>query len=50
MNLMLGSRPGQLLYLMANAALWGIDPWGYHLGSNLLHAANVACCLCFCVG
>lgn len=42
MNLMLSDRPGQLLYLMLTAALWGKDPWGYHLGSNLLHAANVA--------
>jgi protein O-mannosyl-transferase len=42
MNLMLGDRPGQLLYLMLNAAIWGKEPWGYHLSSNLLHAANVA--------
>jgi tetratricopeptide (TPR) repeat protein len=42
MNLMLGSRPGQLLYLMLNAAIWGTQPWGYHLCSNLLHAVNVA--------
>jgi tetratricopeptide (TPR) repeat protein len=42
MNLMLGSRPGQLLYLMLNAAIWGTEPWGYHLCSNLLHAVNVA--------
>jgi len=42
MNLMLGDRPGQLLYLMLNAALWGKEPWGYHLSSNLLHASNVA--------
>jgi len=42
MNLMLGPRPGQLLYLMLNAAIWGRQPWGYHLSSNLLHAANVA--------
>jgi len=42
MNLILGDRPGQLLYLMLNAALWGKEPWGYHLCSNLLHAANVA--------
>src|SRR5208282_1777855 len=38
MHLMLGSRPGQLLYLMLNAAVWGKQPWGYHLTSNLLHA------------
>jgi len=42
MNLLLGDRPGQLLYLMLNAAIWGKEPWGYHLSSNLLHAANVA--------
>jgi len=42
MNLMLGGRPGQLLYLMLNAAIWGRVPWGYHLCSNLLHAVNVA--------
>jgi tetratricopeptide (TPR) repeat protein len=42
LNLMLGDRPAQLLYLMLNAALWGKTPFGYHLGSNLLHAANVA--------
>jgi Tfp pilus assembly protein PilF len=42
MNLMLGDRPGQLLYLMLNAAIWGREPWGYHLCSNLLHAVNAA--------
>ncbi len=42
MNLILGARPGQLLYLMLNAAVWGREPFGYHLSSNLLHAANVA--------
>jgi len=42
MNLMLGSRPGQMLYLMLIAAVCGKNPWGYHLCSNLLHAANVA--------
>ena len=42
MNLMLGSRPGTLLYLMLIAAVSGKDPFGYHLGNNLLHAANVA--------
>ncbi len=42
MNLTLGGRPGQLLYLMLNAAIWGKEPFGYHLSSNLLHAANVA--------
>ncbi len=42
MNLTLGARPGQMLYLMLNAAIWGKEPFGYHLSSNLLHAANVA--------
>ena len=42
MDLMLASRPGEMVYLMGNAAVWGKDPFGYHLSSNLLHAANVA--------
>lgn len=42
MNLILGPRPGSLLYLMLIAAVCGIKPFGYHLCSNLLHAANVA--------
>jgi tetratricopeptide (TPR) repeat protein len=42
MNLMLGPRPGSLLYLMLLAAVCGRDPFGYHLCSNLLHAANAA--------
>lgn len=42
MDLHLGTRPGQLLYLMLVAAVWGKEPLGYHLGSNLLHAINVA--------
>ena len=42
MHLMLGPRPGTLLYLMLIAAVCGRDPFGYHLCSNLLHAANVA--------
>jgi len=41
-HLIMGGRPGQLLYLMLNAAVWGKEPWGYHLVSNLLHAANAA--------
>ena len=41
-NLMLGDRPGQLLYLMLIALVCGRDPFGYHLCSNLLHAANCA--------
>ena len=30
------------LSLGVNYALGGLDPWGYHLGNLLLHAANVA--------
>src|ERR1700677_1795303 len=40
MPLLLGDRPGQLLYLMLIALVWGTKAWGYHLCSNLLHAAN----------
>ena len=42
MDITLGSRPGQLLYLMLIAAFSGKAPFGYHLCSNLLHAINVA--------
>jgi hypothetical protein len=42
MNLMLGDRPGQLLYLMLVAVFSGTEPFGYHFCSNLLHALNVA--------
>src|SRR5260221_7759823 len=42
MNLMLGARPGQMLYLMLIAAVCGKEPFRYHLCSNLLHAANLA--------
>ena len=42
MNVMLADRPGQLLYLMLIASVSGKAPFGYHLGSNLLHATNVA--------
>lgn len=42
MNYQLGDRPGQLLYLMLIATVCGKEPFGYHLCSNLLHAANVA--------
>jgi tetratricopeptide (TPR) repeat protein len=41
-DLILGQRPGQLLYLMLIAAVSGKNPLLYHLASNLLHAANVA--------
>jgi len=40
MHLMLSDRPGEMLYLMLNAALWGKNPFGYHLSSILLHAIN----------
>ena len=42
MKLMLGDRPGQLLYLMGIAFLSGQNPLLYHLCGNLLHAANAA--------
>ena len=42
MHLMLSDRPGEMLYLMANAAVWGKAPFGYHLDSILVHAASVA--------
>ncbi len=35
------NRPVHLASLMLDAALWGRDPFGYHLSSVLLHAANV---------
>jgi len=41
MNIILGRRPGQLLFMMLNGAVWGKAPWGFHLASNFLHAANV---------
>jgi tetratricopeptide (TPR) repeat protein len=34
------NRPVQLASLMLDAQLWGKNPFGYHLTSNLLHAAN----------
>jgi Flp pilus assembly protein TadD len=42
MHLMLSDRPGEMLYLMLNAALWGTKPFGYHLSSILLHSLNAA--------
>ena len=35
------NRPVNLASLMLDAAVWGKDPFGYHLTSVLLHAANV---------
>jgi tetratricopeptide (TPR) repeat protein len=36
-----GNRPVQLLSLMVDSLLWGKNPFGYHLTSNLLHVGNV---------
>jgi len=36
------NRPLQLASLMLDAAVWGHDPFGFHLTSVLFHAANVA--------
>jgi hypothetical protein len=36
------NRPAMLLTLMADAAIWGKQAFGYHLTNNLLHAANAA--------
>lgn len=35
------NRPVHLASLMLDAAFWGTNPFGYHLTSILLHAANV---------
>lgn len=35
-----GSRPVFLASLLADRALWGFSPWGYHLTNALLHAAD----------
>ena len=35
------NRPVHLASLMLDAAIWGTKPFGYHLTSVLLHAANV---------
>jgi protein O-mannosyl-transferase len=35
------NRPAMLASLMLDAAVWGRDPFGYHLTSMLLHVANV---------
>jgi tetratricopeptide (TPR) repeat protein len=36
------NRPVHLASLMLDAAIWGRNPFGYHLTSNLLHAINTA--------
>jgi len=35
------NRPAQLASLMLDAAVWGREPFGYHLTSVLVHALNV---------
>ena len=35
------NRPAMLASLMLDAAVWGRDPFGYHLTSVLLHVVNV---------
>lgn len=35
------NRPVHLASLMLDAAVWGVNPFGYHLTSILLHAVNV---------
>jgi len=35
------NRPAHLASLMLDAAVWGREPFGYHLTSVLLHAVNV---------
>ena len=35
------NRPVHLASLMVDAAIWGTNPFGYHLTSILVHAANV---------
>ncbi len=41
-DLLDGNRPVQLFSLMLDSLLWGKKPAGYHLTSNILHAANAA--------
>jgi Flp pilus assembly protein TadD len=38
----LGARPLALLSLMTDHAVWGLDPFGYHLTNVLLHGLNSA--------
>lgn len=40
MDVLDGNRPVQLASLMLDAALWGRQPFGYHLTSVLIHTAN----------
>lgn len=35
-----GARPVWILSLLIDKALWGAEPWGYHLTNLLLHGAN----------
>lgn len=42
MDLIDRARPVQLLSLMADALLWGREPFGYQLTSLLLHALNAS--------
>src|ERR1700677_472888 len=42
MPLMLGDRPGQILFMMMLYSTTGPHPFLFHFASNLLHAANVA--------
>ncbi|MGH8046291.1 MAG: tetratricopeptide repeat protein [Chthoniobacterales bacterium] len=37
-----GTRPVHLFFLMTDSLVWGRNPFGYHLTSNLLHAFNTA--------
>lgn len=41
-DLLDGNRPVQLLSLMLDSVVWRKNPFGYHLTSSLLHAANAA--------
>lgn len=38
-------RPLFMLYMALSQSLWGDNPFGYHLASLLLHAANAMLCL-----
>ena len=40
MDVLDGNRPVQLASLMLDAAVWGRQPFGYHLTSVLIHTAN----------